>query len=129
MKRPGTTVIECVVAASVLMVAMGTVTTMAFRASRMWSEVGHQRIAMNELANQIERITDAAPDEIDQLISNLQPSQMAQENLDQPTITATRVRDSLGDRVDMELTWRSAYPVAPVRLTGWVTAPTREVSP
>jgi len=128
MKRQGTTVFECVVAASVLMVAMGTVTTMAFRASRMWSDVGHQRIAMNELANQIERISDADLEQIDQLVANLNPSEMAQASLDRPQMTAMRIRDSLGDRVVVELTWQSTYPLAPVRLTGWIAAPSPEAS-
>lgn len=119
-RRRGTTMIECVVAAGVLMIAMGTVTTMAFRISRIWTQTGHQRIAMDELSNQIERVLDTEPDKIDELIEELQPSEVAMNSLDQPKLLAARVRDELGDRVTLELRWRSAHPIAPVELTGWI---------
>ena len=119
--------IECVVAAGVLMIAMGTVTTMAFRISRMWAQTGHQRIAMDELSNQIEQIVDTEPDQIDDLIESLQPSQVALESLDQPELSGTRVRDETGDRVTLVLKWRSPYPIAPVQLTGWIDPSAAEV--
>lgn len=127
--RTGSSVIECVVAASVLMVTMGTVTTMAFRASRIWIATGHQRIAMNELSNQLETITSARGDEINRLIENLAPSGLAQKSLDQPLIKATRTRDQAGDRVTIELSWRSQFPIAPVSLTGWISVSAEDPAP
>lgn len=126
--RRGSTVIECVVAASVLIVAMGTITTMSFRASRMWIDTGHQRIAMNEIVNQLEQIVDAEPEEIDSLVENMAPSSFARESLDQPVISAVRIRDRSGDRVTVELAWRSPHPIAPVELTGWISVSSQEPS-
>lgn len=127
--RPGTTIVECVVAAGVLMVAMGTVTTMAFRVSRVWMQTGHQRIAMDELSNQLERIIDAEPNKIDQMIDGIEPSEVAMTSLDEPELSATRVRDELGDRVTLQLQWRSPHPVAPVELTGWIDPSVSEEAP
>ncbi|EMI45709.1 hypothetical protein [Rhodopirellula sp. SWK7] len=125
--RTGVTMIECVVAASILLVAMTTVTTMAFRVNRLWIDVADQRIAMNELANTLESITELPAEQIDDAIAAIQPSAMASSTLDQPQLSATRVTDEFGDRVVLTLSWRSTNPIHPVSLTGWITP--RETTP
>lgn len=119
-RRRGTSMIECVVSASILIVAMGTVTTMAFRLSRVWIQTGHQRIAMNELTNQIERLIESEPDKIDAMISDLKPSPAVERSLDQPHLSGRRVNDGFGDRVTLQLQWRSTHPIGAVELTGWI---------
>ena len=126
-RRSGVTMIECVVAASVLLVAMGTVTTMSFRVGRLWMDVGNQRIAMSELTNTLELITELPRDEIDQALANLIPSPTAEARFDQPELIAERVRDEFGDRVILSLSWNAAYPIRAVQLVGWIE--TEEISP
>ncbi|MCM2371535.1 type IV pilus modification PilV family protein [Aporhodopirellula aestuarii] len=122
-RRRGVTMIECVVAASILLVAMSTVTTMAFRVNRVWIDVADQRIAMNELANAIESITALPAETIDDAIKELQPSATATASLDQPQLSGIRMNDELGDRVVLTLTWRSTHPLHPVQLIGWIDPP------
>lgn len=119
--------IECVVAASILIVAMGTVTTLSYRLNRVWIDVAHQRIAMNELSNTAETLSELPREQWDAAISNLKPSTAALTTLDQPELSGERITDSLGDRVVLRLTWRSAHPIRPVRLTAWLSP--LEVSP
>jgi len=119
-RHRGITMVECVVAASMLIVAMGTVTTMAFRLNRVWIDVAHQRIAMNELANTIEAITELPASEIDDAIANLQPSPESIASLYEPELTGQRINDKFGDRIALQLTWKSAHPIRPVRLVGWI---------
>lgn len=126
-RRQGVTMIECVVAASILLVAMSTVTTMSFRVGRLWIDVAHQRIAMNELTNMLESISELPAAQIDEALANLTPSPAAEASLDQPRLTGERVRDEFGDRIVLSLSWRSAYPVRPARLVGWIESD--EVSP
>lgn len=125
--RRGVTIIECVVAASILLVAMSTVTTMTFRVGRLWIDVAHQRIAMNELTNTLESITVLPSDQINEALANLTPSPEASVSLDQPKLSGERVRDEFGDRIVLTLSWRSVHPIRPARLVGWMAA--GEVSP
>lgn len=126
-RRQGVTIIECVVAASILLVAMSTVTTMSFRVGCLWIDVGHQRIAMNELTNSLESITELPTEQIDEALASLTPSPEAEASLDQPKLTGERVRDEFGDRIVLSLTWRSPHPIRPARLVGWIESD--EVSP
>lgn len=116
----GITMVECVVAASILIVAMGTVTTMSFRLNRVWIDVAHQRIAMNELTNTLESLCELPVDEIEQAIAELSPSTAANASLYEPELTGERINDSFGDRVALRLTWKSAHPIRPAELVGWI---------
>ncbi|MFG0253691.1 MAG: prepilin-type N-terminal cleavage/methylation domain-containing protein [Rhodopirellula sp. JB053] len=120
--RKGFTMLECVVAASILMVAMSTVATIAYRVHRLWMDVADQRIAMNELTNQIEFITQLPVNEVDDAIAGIAPSAIAAINLDHPELSATRTQDELGDRITVTLRWQSPHPIPPVRLVGWINS-------
>lgn len=101
---------------------MSTVTTMTFRVGRLWIDVAHQRIAMNELTNTLESITELPADQIDAALANLTPSPEAGASLDQPKLNGERLRDEFGDRIVLSLSWRSAHPIRPARLVGWMEA-------
>jgi hypothetical protein len=118
--RPGATMVECVVAASILIVAMSTVTSMAFRGNRIWIDVAHERIAINELTNTLEELTQLPIDEIDDALNALRPSSAAESSLNQPTITGQRIQDKLGDRIELRLQWQTIPTPRSVHLSGWV---------
>ncbi|TWT75409.1 hypothetical protein [Allorhodopirellula solitaria] len=119
-RRQGITMIECVVAASILLVAMSTVTTMAVRVGRLWSDVAHQRIAMSELTNTLESITKLPADEIDEALKELMPSSAVAASLDRAELTGERIEDEFGERIVLTLSWKAAHPIRPARLVGWI---------
>jgi len=118
--RRGTTMLECVVAAGILVVAISTVTSLAFRVGRIWMDVARQRIAMNELSNQLEIITLLSVEEVPEAIDSLNPSPAATSSLVEPELSGELIQDELGDRIRLQLTWKASGPVHPVELTGWL---------
>ena len=118
--RPGVTMVECVVAASILIVAMSTITSMAFRVNRIWIDVAHERIAMSELNNTLEELTQLSTNKIDDAIKNLQPSSVAEASLNRPTITGQRFKDKFGDRIELRLQWNATPTPRSVQLSGWI---------
>ncbi len=118
--RSGATMVECVVAASILIVAMSTVTSMAFRVNRIWIDVAHERTAISELTNTLEELTQLPTDEMDDAINELRPSAVAESSLNQPTITGHRIKGKLGDRIELRLQWQAIPTPRSVQLSSWV---------
>jgi hypothetical protein len=118
--RAGLAMIEVVVAAGVLLVVMSFVSSLVFRIDFVWKDTGHHRAAMNELSNQLERLTLLSPDKISAAIEGLEPSEMVSRTLDKPELSGELVKDDWGDRIVLKLNWRRPYPGKPVQLVAWL---------
>ena len=121
--RSGTTMIELVVSAMLLVTVMTFVTTLAFRVGLIWKDTGHHRLAMNELSNQLEVLTSLNPDQIPDALKEVQPSPMVIGTLDQPELSGDWLDDELGRRIVLRLNWQRRNPGKPVTLVGWVSNP------
>lgn len=119
-QRHGTTVIECIVAASILLVVMSTVTTFVFRVGRIWMDISHQRIAIHELSNQLEAITLLPADQVPDALAAMTPSPGASRSLADAEFSGELLQDEIGARVRLQLSWQASRPVRPVVLTGWL---------
>lgn len=119
-QRDGFTAIELVVSASMLVVAMAFVTTLAFRIDQTWKEIAYQRIAMNELSNHLDQLTQLPTDQIDEAIQTIEPSAEVQRTLANPQLTGQRIKDDIGDRILLKLDWKHPFPGRGVELVGWV---------
>jgi len=124
--RHGTTLVECVVAASILSVAIGTVTTCVFRVSNIWTDTGHHRIAVQEVSNHLEVLTQLPVAEIQAAIDSLTVSDAVGRSLANATLTGELLNDEFGERVRLELRWQSSRPVRPIRMTAWLAATATE---
>jgi type II secretory pathway pseudopilin PulG len=118
--RQGFTILELVVSAGMLIVVMTFVTTMAFRINQTWQQIGHQRIAMLELNNQIDRLIHLPPQQVDDAIQQIQSSPIAQRSLVDPKLTAERIDDQWGDRILVRIDWRRRFPGRPLELVAWL---------
>lgn len=119
--RVGTTMIEVVVAAMLLVAVMTFVTTLAFRIDLVWRDTAHHRTAMNELSNQLEALTMLPADELTTAMAALQPSELATRTLAQPELTGKVTDDEFGRRVVLRLNWQRRHPGNPVELVAWLT--------
>ena len=119
-QRDGFTAIELVVSASMMVAAMAFVTTLAFRIDRTWKEIAYQRVAMNELSNHLDHLTQLPTDQIDEAIKAVEPSAEVQRTLANPKLTGIRIEDEAGDRILLKLDWKRQFPGRPVELIGWV---------
>ena len=114
--------IEVVVSAGGLMVVMSCMSALIVRIDSVWKDTGHHRVAMNELSNQIERLTLMSPNEVDAAVSELKPSLLASRTLSDARLSGSVVDDEWGRRVILQIDWRRKHPGQPMTLTAWLPA-------
>lgn len=120
VRRHGISSIELVVAATILMTVMTFATTLSFRIHSVIKDTRHVRIATNELANQLERLTLLDLDNATAAVESLEVSEICQTALNEPKLSGTIVKDPLGHRVDLQLVWQTRITRKPIRLSGWI---------
>ncbi|MGI9427903.1 MAG: hypothetical protein ACR2NM_04555 [Bythopirellula sp.] len=125
----GITVTELVVAAGLLVVVMSVVTSLAVRNGRLQHDSRHYRLAVDELTNQLERLTALDADRLADAIAELAPSAQIQGTLPNPELTSERISDEFGDRLVLHLVWDRLGKRRPVTLVGWIDAqPTASIA-
>jgi hypothetical protein len=129
LPRRGTTLVECIVAASILSVAIGTVTMAVFRIGRIWTDTGHYRIALQEVSNQLESLTQLPPDQVQSAIASLAVSPAVGRSLVDAKLSGELVQDEFGDRVKLTLNLGDGRVVRPIHMTAWLVEPMTEDSP
>lgn len=113
--------VECIVAASILSVALGTVTTAVFRIGRIWTDAAHYRIALQEVSNHLESLTQLPPEQVQPAIDSLAVSTAVGRSLVDAKLSGELLQDEFGDRVKLELSWDGGRPTRPIRMMAWLT--------
>ena len=103
----GLSKMEVLVSTMLLMAVMSTTATMFHNVNLVWKDIRHHRIATSELANQLDVLTRVGAGEIETVIKELKPSVVCSNALPKSTLSAKVVKDALGDRIDLEIQWRS----------------------
>ncbi len=127
--RRGVSLIELLVAAVVLVAVMSLVTSLCFRISLVWQEIGHRRVAVAELSNQLERLTRMDPEDVPLALASLKPSALVEQTLLAPQLSGEMVESEIGHQIELQLNWRRRYPGKPVELVGWIAGPPANEEP
>lgn len=124
-KRTGILTTDLLIAAVTLLSVITFFTTCSFQIRLMWKDIRHQRIAMEELNNQLESITLLSETEASKALNNLAPSITCENSLHDPKLTGALRKDLLGTRVTLQLNWNKRYYGKPLEISGWIqnTAP------
>jgi len=124
--RAGLSKMEALVSMMLLMAVMSVTATMFHNINLVWKDIRHHRIATGELANQLDILTRVEAGKIESALKDLKPSRICGDALPKSTLSAKVVKDEFGDRIDLEIQWRSrnttrtdAHPNR-VRLSGWL---------
>lgn len=118
-QRGGVSSIEFLVSFSVMVTVMTFATSMTLNISRVWRDIEHQRLAVCELSNQLEEITQLSGEDLIQRVDQIELSEFCNQGLDEPRISAKISSDVLGQRIDLELAWKRHPVEKKVRLSGW----------
>src|SRR5690606_38771180 len=103
--RAGLTLVELVVAATLTVSGLTMIGTLTVSSGRMWQQTRHEQVALEELSNQLERLLALPPDQRDEAILELAPSQFAAERLPGVTITAQTLASNAGQRLELQINW------------------------
>lgn len=120
--RRGVTMAELIISSVILLVVMTFVTSICFRVNLVWKDIGHHRVALGELANQLEVLTAMKPDEAIAALETLEPSGLCKRTLQSPELNGEAIRDDLGTRIVLRMAWHKDREVKPVELAGWIVS-------
>ncbi len=121
-RRNGITLIELIVAATLIISGLALVGKLTVLTGRMWQQTRHERIAIEELSNQMERLLALPAADRDAAIAELKLSDEASTRLPNARLVADTTDDSAGLRVELRLEWNRGVPAGPIKLTGWFEA-------
>jgi hypothetical protein len=119
--RRGTTIFETFVALMLLTTTLAVAAPLLVRHNRLLVSARHYRLACDELANQIERLTALPSGDVAEAVADLEVSAFAAERLHDAALTATLVDADMGQRLTLGITWDElGRSTAPVKLIGWI---------
>jgi len=127
--RDGFTITELIVAATLLVVIMSVVASLTVRSGRLWQDSRHFPLAVDELSNQLERLTSLDEASRAEAITKLSPSIQMLDTLPNPVLTAETLADESGTRLVLHLAWDRLGKSSPVTLVGWVDPLPTEAKP
>jgi hypothetical protein len=106
--------LEVIAAMAVLVAALAAITPLFVRHTRLVADTRRERIALEELANQAERL-GVVP------VGDLDRSPLAADCLPEARLTGTRSPSQLGEQVTLRLAWNSPGRQAqPLTFVTWV---------
>lgn len=122
-RRRGFSMLEVVAASSLTVVALASITPVFVRQARLLAESRRERIALEELANQAERIAALPASDLDRHLAALSLTPLASRHLPDARLAVTRGESPLGPTVTLRLGWSAPGRVEhPLTLVTWPTA-------
>ena len=119
--RRGTGTLDLLVAFTLLMTAMSAATPLVVRYHRLVKSHRNYRVALDELTNQLDRLTILPADELPMAAQQLSPSTFANEQLRGVKLTGDLQSADSGSRITLQISWDETGRVhAPIKLSGWV---------
>lgn len=126
--RFGMSSIEAIVAFTLLSTALTLSLPLIVHHQRLLESARHYRLALDELSNQVDRLTSIPAADVSSELTRLAPSPFLAKNLPGAALTGELQSADIGQRLTLHLTWND-LPRSPttVALTAWIL-PTAEPS-
>lgn len=128
-RRVGLTSIEILVSLTLLTTGMTLSASLLVQHKRLLIEQRHYRLALDEVSNQLERLSSFSPSERAAVLDELQPSAFAIEHLPDAQLRASVHDERHGQRLTVSITWdQIGTEPQPLALSAWLNAD-QEASP
>jgi hypothetical protein len=122
--RRGFSSLEAIVAFTLLGSVLALSTPALVAHGRLLKSQRNYRLALDELANQLERASLLPAEELPAALEKLAPSPLAAERLPGATLRGTLAESQWGQRLTLEMWWNEPNRrAAPLRMTAWVVSP------
>lgn len=118
-RRFGASSLECVVAFTLLSSALAFATPLVVKHRRLVTSQREYRLALDEVTNQLERLTALPSGEVEKAVEQLNLSEFAAERLPEAKLRGEIRSEEIGRQVTLSLTWVQPT-AAPVTLTTWI---------
>jgi hypothetical protein len=119
--RRGFSMLDLFVSFTLLVTLMSVATPLIVRHDRLLKSQRNYRLALDELSNQMESLTQLTAGQLPQAVKQVTPSAFVKERLSGVGITGEAEPAEVGSRVTLRLTWNEpGRRNAPVTLAAWV---------
>lgn len=118
-RRCGSSVLELIVAGSLLVVSVSIVGLGTVSSKRMQQDGRHYRLVVDELSNQMEHLLALSSVQRQAAIMALEPSEFV-DALPGVNLAAELIRDEHGSRLKLSIDWQRIGEAPPVELVGWL---------
>jgi hypothetical protein len=117
----GTTTLEVLVSFTLLAAVLAVSLPLVVQHGRLLATERAYRLALDELSNQLERLTALPNQELTAALSNVKPSEYAAARLPGARLSAQLQPAGIGQRLTLRLAWDEPQRAnAPVTLCAWV---------
>ncbi len=116
----GFTNIEVIVSASLLLVAIGALSSMVPRLGNVWKASRNDQLATHELANQLETLTAMTESQLSQALENLQVSADLTNCLQGAVLSHQLLDDENGRRIVLSIDWDRVADAKPISMVAWL---------
>jgi hypothetical protein len=121
LPRRGATTVEALVAFTLLTTILSVFVPLVARHGRLLVAQREYRLALDELSNQLERLSALPRQELPGALDQLQPSEYAASRLHGAELRGEIVPADLGQRLTLRLAWgEHKTAAAPVTLAAWI---------
>ena len=121
--RPGASSLEVIVALTLLASVLALSTPLLVAHGRLLKAQRNYRLALDELANQLERLSTLPAEELKPALEKLTPSLLTTERLPGATLRGQLAATDMGRRLTLDIWWDEPNrKAAPLRLTAWIVS-------
>lgn len=120
-RRAGTSLAELVVAGTLLLAATGVVATSAVGGHRLARLEKQNRIAADEISNQLERLSILPATEVQSALRELSVNPWAAQSLIEAELTGRLIDDEYGQRIELSLQWQRPGESKPLSAVVWLS--------
>ena len=119
--RVGTLTLELLVAFSLLTTVLAVSVPLAVRHGRILVTERHYRLALEELTNQLDRLTALPSDDLPAELERLKPSSFTAQRLAGVRLEGALQPADVGQRLTLAITWDEPQRrEAPLKLAAWI---------
>lgn len=113
--------LDLFVAFTLLVTAMSISTPLVVRHAQLLKSQRNYRLALDELSNQLERLTVLDPADLPAAIEGLAPSEFITQRLPNARLSGNLAESEGGTRIVLDVTWdEMGHRKEPVTLAAWV---------
>jgi hypothetical protein len=121
--RRGISSLEVLVALTLLASVLALSTPLIVAHGRLLKAQRNYRLALDELTNQLDRLSALPAGDLAPAIENLAPSVLAAQRLPGATLRGQLAETDIGQRLTLEIWWDEPNrQAAPLRMTAWVVS-------
>jgi hypothetical protein len=117
--RRATTMLEVIVSLSLLMSALSLSLPLIVQHGRLLIEQRNYRLALDELSNQLDRLSAANADDLPGALRKIAVSPFTAERLHNAKLASDLKPTDVGLRLTLKLTWKNAHEQK-VALAAWI---------